>query len=369
MLRLIKKFIKSFLPDWLIIHSRSKIIFKNYYNKNKSRKQKSSIADVYNKSLLQNLLEFRTGPKFCPPKGFQNTSLVCWQLKTEVLQLPHNSKKLIYIADGRVQDGGLADRLRGMVSLYRIACDIGVEFKINFTSPDKLTNYLIPNMYDWTIDQNDIIYDVRESVICTFFTNVYIKDVFLTIQKLLKRYNQLHVTTNLASAEAEYGALFNFLFKPSPELHNLIEYNLSQIGCNFISATFRFQSLLGDFYEGHFQSLPEEERPLLIKRCLEHLKEIHTENNAQKILVTSDSITFLQEAKKLDFVYVIPGEIAHIDYTLGLNKSVYMKSFLDYFLLTYSQKIYLVVDGKMYNSGFAYRASLHRSPYIIKRYK
>jgi hypothetical protein len=25
---------------------------------------------------------------FCTPKGFQNTSLVCWQLKTEVLQLP-----------------------------------------------------------------------------------------------------------------------------------------------------------------------------------------------------------------------------------------------------------------------------------------
>jgi hypothetical protein len=31
---------------------------------------------------------FATGPEFCPPKGFQNTSLVCWQLKTEVLQLP-----------------------------------------------------------------------------------------------------------------------------------------------------------------------------------------------------------------------------------------------------------------------------------------
>jgi hypothetical protein len=44
------------------------------------------------KSQLQNSISFATGPEFCPPKGFQNTSLVCWQLKTEVLQLPQKQR-------------------------------------------------------------------------------------------------------------------------------------------------------------------------------------------------------------------------------------------------------------------------------------
>ncbi|MDR2521893.1 MAG: hypothetical protein LBC72_04995, partial [Spirochaetaceae bacterium] len=150
----------------------------------------------------------------------------------------------------------------------------------------------------------------------------------------------------------------------------LIDYHLSQIGGNFISASFRFMALLGDFNEaGSALVLPEADRQALITRCLEHLQEIHDENNGEKILVTSDSITFVNKAKKFDFVYVAPGEIAHIDNAAGLDKAVHMKTFLDYMLLTYSQKLYLVVDGNMYRSGFAYRASLHKSRFVIKRYQ
>jgi hypothetical protein len=139
-------------------------------------------------------------------------------------------------------------------------------------------------------------------------------------------------------------------------------------GGGYISATFRFQALLGDFYEGSFPVLPEEKRHALIERCVEHLLEIHAENAGKTVLVTSDSKIFLEKVKNRDFVYVIPGELAHIDFSPGLDTNVYMKSFIDYFLLTYSEKIYLVVDGQMFESGFAYRASLHKSPYIIKRY-
>jgi hypothetical protein len=129
-------------------------------------------------------------------------------------------------------------------------------------------------------------------------------------------------------------------------------------------------ALLGDFNEaGSALVLPEADRQALITRCLEHLQEIHDENNGEKILVTSDSITFVNKAKKFDFVYVAPGEIAHIDNAAGLDKAVHMKTFLDYMLLTYSQKLYLVVDGNMYRSGFAYRASLHKSRFVIKRYQ
>jgi hypothetical protein len=106
----------------------------------------------------------------------------------------------------------------------------------------------------------------------------------------------------------------------------------------------------------------------LILRCLWHLEKIHHENINKKILVTSDSITFLTEAGKLPYVFVIPGKIAHIRYSFGLSKEVYMKSFIDYFLLTHSKKIYSVVEGKMYNSGFPKMAALHNKiPFILYR--
>jgi hypothetical protein len=248
--------------------------------------------------------------------------------------IPFPLKKIIYMADGRVPTGGLADRFAGMVSLYEITRDFNVDFKINFTSPFELTNYLVPNKYDWTINKNDIIYNANRSAIYEFSTNTYYRDARKKIQRLLKYYDQLHITTNVWYAYHEYACIFNLLFKPSPELENRIEYNLLQTGNDFISATFRFQALLGDFYEGEYPVLPEQERLELLDRCLKHLEDIHAENIGERILVTSDSVTFLNAVRKYGFVYVIPGEIAHIDYTSGLHKDIYMKSFIDYFLLT-----------------------------------
>jgi len=337
MFKLIKKIIKFCLPYgiYIILHDsnimtyfRSKKIFNKYYN-------------LYRQEHNQ--------------KHYSNT-------------LSPPNKKIIYMADGRTLVGGLTDRFAGMTSLYEIARDFGFEFKINFTNPFMLTDYLVPNKYDWTINKNDIIYNTNQSAIYEFSNNVYYKDARNKIWKLLKNYNQLHVTTNAWYAYLEYADIFDLLFKPSTELKNLIDYNLLQLSNNFISATFRFQSLLGDFNEGEYPTLPEHDRIELLERCLRHLEDIYKENNSKKILVTSDSITFLNEVKKYNFVYIIPGEITHIDYSHGLQKDIYMKSFIDYFILTYSKKLYLVIDGQMYRSGFPYRASLHRNSFTIKRY-
>jgi hypothetical protein len=87
------------------------------------------------------------------------------------------------------------------------------------------------------------------------------------------------------------------------------------------------------------------------------------------MLITSDSITFLNNVKALPFVYVIPGELAHIAFSLNKSNEVYMKSFVDYFLLSNAKKVYLIVDDRMYNSGFPYRAALYNNvPYEIRQY-
>ena len=297
--------------------------------------------------------------KYYAPKYGKNT----FPLKEKT------AKRIIYMADGRQRACGLADRLRGIVSLYKISKELNVDFKINMTSPVDLSNYLVPNKYNWIIDENEIVYNIKESVIYDFWDQTAEHFAFQTIKSMLKKWNQMHITTNMCIADKEYGELFNELFKSSHELQGKIDCCLSEIGCDFISVTFRFQELLGDFLEECGPAvLPDAERIVLIRRCIDHLMEIYKENNYKKILVTSDSITFLNKAKEFDFVYVIPGKIAHIDHHLMFEKEVYMKSFLDYFLLTYSKMAYLVVDGQMYNSEFAYRAALHNLPYKIKRY-
>ena len=281
-------------------------------------------------------------------------------------------KKIIYMADGRESACGLADRFRGMISLYKISKKMNIDFKINMTSPVELSNYLIPNKYNWTIDENEIVYNIKESVVLTFWSQTLEGWAVKKIRSLLKKWNQILITTNMVIADKEYGELFNELFKPSYELENKIHCCISEIGCDFISATFRFMQLLGDFQEEYCPgALPETEQTVLINRCVSHLIEIYNENknSYKKILVTSDSITFLNKVKELDFVYVIPGKIVHIDHHLKFGKELYMKSFLDYFLLTYSKMVYLVVDGQMYDSGFPYRAALHNLPYKIKKYE
>jgi glycosyltransferase involved in cell wall biosynthesis len=86
------------------------------------------------------------------------------------------------------------------------------------------------------------------------------------------------------------------------------------------------------------------------------------------MLVCSDSIKFLAKANELDFVYTIPGEMAHIAFHEKLPTEVVLKSFVDYFMLAHSRKLYLVVEGQMYPSDFTYQASLHGSTFVEKRY-
>ena len=66
---------------------------------------------------------------------------------------------------------------------------------------------------------------------------------------------------------------------------------------------------------------------------------------------------FLKEVSKLDFVYLLPGKVGHMDSTSQQDIQVHMKTFLDFFVLSHAKKIYLLITGKMYKSGFAKRAA------------
>lgn len=264
--------------------------------------------------------------------------------------------------------GGLSDRLRGIVSVYAECKRQGRPFRIVF-EPLHLEDYLAPNEYDWRIWEDEIDWDLAKSYPCvllTYHNDPHNRWQHFVQSSVLRSYfrkhcHQLHVFTNMIPSDEEYQTLFHELFRPTDDLQQLIGYHLEKLGGkgNYISCTFRFRQLLGDFKEGG-DTLPVEQREAYIERCIETVKELHKQYGDKNILVTADSSTFLSELKEksLPYVYVMPGKVVHLGFTADASKTVYMKSFLDMYMISYADTVYLVRDKLMYHSGFPLRAAL-----------
>lgn len=261
--------------------------------------------------------------------------------------------------------GGLSDRFRGITSVYQECKKKGLDFKIHFETPN-LIDCLVPNEYDWYIKPEDICYDTKRVYPCTILTYHSLEDkrepeVQRRILRwfLKKDYEQIHVYTNMRSGDSEYGTLFHELFKPCKELQEQIDYHVAALGGEgqYHAMVFRFRQLLGDFKEGG-ETLPEGKREKYIQRCINMVVKRHDQHPSMKLLVTSDSSTFLGRLAQLPYVYVIPGEVVHIGFTYDAAKKTYMKSFVDYYVLSQAKKVTLVRDKLMYHSGFALRAAM-----------
>lgn len=270
---------------------------------------------------------------------------------------------VVYMADGRVNHGGLADRIYGIVSLFIFCKKEHADFRVNFTNPFNLIEYIVPNEYDWRIDEDSISYNKTQA------RPVFLKPVRKELcheymkskMKKVMGKEQLHVYTNCYCFDSDFSSAFFELFRPSDHLLSEINENLSRIGGPFLSVTFRFQQLLGDFEEGGFAVLPDDKKKILIKHCIDFVATVVNENPLiHKALVTSDSKTFLSEISgELDYVYVIPGDVYHVGYTHKNEEQAYIKSFLDLFLISKAEIVYNFSEGDMYaNSGFARLASV-----------
>lgn len=147
--------------------------------------------------------------------------------------LPKNyPKTVIYMADDREICGGLSSRLRSIVSVYKLCKELDIPYKINFTSPFNLNEYLLPNSYDWYISSDEICYNHKYAKPCfisSTYCHNYNSQIFWTKYFLRERYKQIHIYTDIFIVEKEYGPLFHELFKLSDELETLIDYNLKPL--------------------------------------------------------------------------------------------------------------------------------------------
>lgn len=285
----------------------------------------------------------------------------------DVNKLNNNTNKtVVCVFDGRIKQGGLADRLRGIISTYYLCKQKKLCFKISFVNPFNLTNYLIPNCVDWQISPEDLNYNLCDTNVCFLDTNTDTKFEKKKQKKWLNqqlnlKYKEIHVITNAAfSYDVNYSTLFKELFKLSPRLENTILKHKKILGTDYLSISCRFLDLLGDFNEtyGTNKQLQANEKENLILANLIQLHKLHCKYPKQKILVNSDSITFLNRAKEKEYVYVIEGNVTHIDNTSSTTYETYEKTFVDFFMIANASKIFLFKTNLMHNSGYPYAASL-----------
>ena len=269
--------------------------------------------------------------------------------------------------------GGLADRLYGMVSVYKLCKELGIPFKIWHSTPFQLSNYLKPNKVDWKIDENEISLqkgnikimkspmpsDSRCGMTREQSSDWHAKYLKRKFMKAIRKGKQVHLYTNSHIARREeFSQLFNELFVADDKLKSLVDWNKKQIGGPYISVTIRFQNLLGDFYEGSFPTFEEEnEKQKYIDKCIGKIEEIHSKHENMKVLVTSDSRKFLDAADKLPYVYTIPGKLIHMQYTRTDSYDDYVKNFVDLLMLSDAQKLYHLITGVMYGGGFSITAA------------
>lgn len=139
-----------------------------------------------------------------------------------------NKPCVIYMADGKIIHGGLGDRLKGIISLYNYAKLKQIDFKIFFVSPFNLREYLIPNAYDWIIENEELSYNSN------YAQAVIIKGDSNELQRILNRKNsrwgQLHVYTNASPININFHKDFFELFKVTSSLAEEINYHKTKIG-------------------------------------------------------------------------------------------------------------------------------------------
>lgn len=285
----------------------------------------------------------------------------------------NRTPSIVAMVDNTILNGGLGDRLHGVISLYHLSQELGMDFRVNFTQPFNLTDYFLPGNYNWVINPGELSYNSSDSIpICVYcvhkkygksldYENQYqLKLLKNRICKLKNKYIQFHIHTNAQWMQgSSYSRMFHDLFKQTNELYSAVQENKKIIGEDYIGVVFRFQQLLGDFKEGNSPSpLSEESRQHLIDKCINKIQTMRSNIFLnKKILVTSDSISFLEVIRKLDYVYTIPGKVVHLSYSSSKDFDLHLKSFVDLMMLSDARAIYLMVTDGMFHSGFAKSAS------------
>ena len=277
-----------------------------------------------------------------------------------------NAKKVVFMCDGFKGHGGFTDRIKGCLTTYVEAKRRKLPFFINWTVPFNLDEFLVPSgEYDWRIDPHEISYNYADSFpVIMNISPTHGKNV---IKKFIFKYSfigerDILVYSNMMYVEKDRPKLYHELFKPSDYLQQNIDLHLNNIGINYWAYTFRFGNYLGDFRDIIGYPLEEAEKMRLVNKNIEELKRMLKDlPKGFKALVTSDSLFFLKQVEKADDrIYIVKEKLMHMDFYKKEDnkKEIWLKSFLDLYLIMRSQRVFLLKTEGMYKSSFPAFAAL-----------
>lgn len=273
-------------------------------------------------------------------------------------QIDGDNVRYIFMVDGRVGHGGMFDRLKGLISVYAVAKSQQKDFRIHWTYPFSLEKYLVPNRYDWRVDEATIVYHFPQSRPLFLYGECYAP------RRLMKNrqreshfyygYNSLKEINKRFSAHYDWGTLYRELFKPSPYLQQYLDHYQNEVGKGYIAVHTRFLNLLGDKTETDINpELSKEGKLELMNTAVAKIQEIHVCHPSSRMMLATDSMTFIRYAQeRIPDLYVVPGTVKHIDTAGETDDSENIKMFTDYYLLARADKVYSLWHEGMWKSAF-----------------
>jgi len=71
---------------------------------------------------------------------------------------------IIFFTEKNKYNGGFADRMKGIVTIFHFCLCKNIPFKINYAVPFELSDFLLPNEYDWQIDKQQISFNCLSTI-------------------------------------------------------------------------------------------------------------------------------------------------------------------------------------------------------------
>lgn len=255
----------------------------------------------------------------------------------------------VFMVDGKMNHGGMFDRLKGAITVYALSKAQGRDFKLLFTYPFNLQQYLCPNDYDWAVLPEEVCYNSPDSAPLVVYG-----EYRCPTRLLKKRKRETHYYygfDSIKSVNKKYGTIYDWgelyreLFKPTAHLQRYIDHYADEIGTDYVAVHLRFMNLLGDKVEtvGQNLTLDHNAQQRLMQACASKIQGIKAENEGKRIMLCSDSNIFVKHMLSLmPDLFVIPGEVKHIDTAGRTDDSQNIKLFLDYYLIAGAQRVYSI---------------------------
>ena len=266
---------------------------------------------------------------------------------------------IYFIIDPNIEHPGLVDRLNSIVCTYYIAKVNGFDFKIIFTNPFVLSDYLSVASQNWLASFDDLSYSIQNTRLLSYNGSG-------KVPKLNKNVKQYHVycykgydilyENQIRDCYKVWSDLFNELFRPTPILEQALHAYADIQDKGFIAVHLRFVNALEQFENTYFNLLEQEQKENLIRRCVDAVRNIMNQYSGETVIVFSDSELFLNRIQKELPVIILDGKIGHISF--NGSDEVVLKTFVDFYMIAKSKKTIRILGAEMYMSTFSRYAAI-----------